>query len=78
LGRYREEAVWKVSIVRFRTDNSVKNHFYSTLRRGMRRLNRFVTMAKSNYRMMSNVLLSKIVNVADDRFEARKMVDVTD
>lgn len=28
------------SLCSFRTDNSIKNHFYSTLRRSLRRLNK--------------------------------------
>lgn len=44
----------------------------------MRKLNRFVVNNKQGYRSINNVLLSKIVNVADDRYEVRKMADVTD
>lgn len=78
MGRDFKKTGRKVLMVRCRTDNSVKNHFYSTLRRGMRKLNRFIAGVKGNYKSMNSVLLSKIVNVADDKFEAKKMADVTD
>ena len=32
-----------------RTDNSVKNHFYSTLRKSLRRINKFLGDKNSNY-----------------------------
>lgn len=38
--RYFVYAKGKVNSKRFRTDNSIKNHFYSTLRRSLRRLNK--------------------------------------
>lgn len=34
---------WKVIInLEFRTDNYVKNHFYSKLRRALRKMNKFI------------------------------------
>ena len=33
---------WKVQHQPFRTDNDIKNKFYSTLRRSLRRLNKLI------------------------------------
>ena len=39
-----EIIAWKVFIylIKFRTDNTIKNHFYSTLRRALRRINKIL------------------------------------
>jgi hypothetical protein len=35
----------------------------------MRKLNKFVAESKKDFKLLNNVLLSKIINVADDIFE---------
>ena len=55
-----------------RTDNCVKNHFYSTLRRSFRRLNRFVSECsklKNGLKELKPVMLSKLVAAAEDKFD---------
>jgi hypothetical protein len=44
---------WPVTIFSdFRSDNCLKNHFYSTLRRITRLLDKFIRDEKKNYRQM--------------------------
>jgi myb proto-oncogene protein len=52
-----------------RTDNAIKNHFYSTLRKAVRRLNRFVgeTKHKGEMREIKPLVLSKIVVLSGDK-----------
>lgn len=56
-----------------RTDNSIKNHYYSTLRKGFRRLNHYILSAnlKGLVKPMSPVQLSKAVLAAEDKFERK-------
>jgi hypothetical protein len=44
---------WKVFIylIKFRTDNTIKNHFYSTLRRALRRINKILGNKNSTNKM---------------------------
>ena len=54
-----------------RTENNVKNHFYSVLRKGMRRFNKLggVSMGRNPSKKLSSVQLFKIVVAADDVFD---------
>jgi hypothetical protein len=48
MGNYCLKFEWKVTNnLEFRTDNYVKNHFYSKLRRALRKLNKFI---EENYK----------------------------
>lgn len=51
------------SIYYFRTDNDIKNHFYSTIRRGLRRINKFLGEKNSTNLMrdLKPSVLSKII-----------------
>lgn len=43
MGNYRRKFKIKVNFdYKFRTDNCVKNHFYSRLRKGLRKINKFI------------------------------------
>ena len=56
--------IWKVILLLFRTDNAIKNHFYSTLRRSLRRLNKFLG-SKNSTSLMRDIkpcVLSKILD----------------
>ena len=56
-----------------RTDNYIKNHFYSTLRKAVRRVNKFLFDYKDReIREVKNVLLNKILACAEDKFENKK------
>ena len=39
---FYQEGFIKIILYLFRTDNSIKNHFYSTLRRSLRRINKLL------------------------------------
>lgn len=60
----------------FRTDNSIKNHFYCTLRKAIRRVNRFLSEAPERWKVreFTSSLLSKIIAVAEDRFDHKLSV----
>ena len=49
---------------KIRTDNDIKNHFYSTLRRSLRRLNKFIGEKNSTTQMreIKPSVLSTIMN----------------
>lgn len=48
----------------------MKNHFYSTLRRAFKRLNRFIIDHKSKYNLkeLKPVILTKLIAVFSDKF----------
>jgi len=52
----------QVSMRPYRSDNCVKNHFYSKLRKAIRKLNKIITehFAK-DLRSIKNCMLSKII-----------------
>ena len=51
----------------------MKNHFYSTLRRAFRRLNRFSTENKQRrgLKELKAIMLSKLVAAAEDKFDGK-------
>ena len=54
----------QVRIISCRTDNCIKNHFYSTLRRSLRRINKFVGIRNSTEKMreIKPSILSKMLD----------------
>lgn len=56
-----------------RTDNCVKNHFYSNLRKALRRINLFILQKKlpGEFRQIRPSILPKVIAVAEERFESR-------
>lgn len=57
-----------------RTDNSIKNHFYSILRKAIRKINKFISSIEnddSDIRILGTGLVSKIVSAADDKFDKK-------
>lgn len=64
-------------IYRLRSDNCIKNHFYCTLRKAFRRINRFISENKNKVRQkeIKNIVLSKIITVAEQRFETKLEVN---
>lgn len=44
---------WKVIFDLLRTFNDIKNHFYSMLRKGLRRINKFLKKHKIQYKYAS-------------------------
>jgi hypothetical protein len=59
------------------TDNCVKNKFYSTLRKGMRKTNKFIVNLKRKLLQNKNtcikefkdVVLTKLIAVADKKYD---------
>lgn len=49
--RHLKNVYWSVQLNLFSTDNDIKNHFYSTLRRSLRRLNKIVGEKNSTTQM---------------------------
>lgn len=67
--RYLKTAARQVLLPLCRTDNSIKNHFYSTLRRSLRRLNKFVG-SKNSTSLMREIkpnVLSRILDYSADQ-----------
>lgn len=59
-----------------RTDNSVKNHFFSKLRKSLRRLNRIIQDDyKKQIREIQTKVLYKILEACEERFKPEPMCD---
>ena len=56
-------------IINHRTDNSIKNHFYSTIRRSLRRINKILGAKNSTdyMRTIKPAILSQICNNSEDK-----------
>lgn len=53
-----------------RTDNAVKNHFYSRLRKALKRLNRVIAgLARRELKEVKPNVLYRIVEVAEEKFK---------
>lgn len=57
-----------------RTDNNIKNYFYSTLRKALRKVNSYVQLHKRetyyrNIKEFKQHTLSKILSVAEKKYE---------
>lgn len=66
-----------------RSDNSIKNYFYSTLRKALRVVNNFVTSAKhqpefKNVKPFQPATLSKVLAVAENKAGSRITVSKSD
>jgi hypothetical protein len=56
---------WQVLLLFFRTDNTVKNHFYSRLRKSLRRLNKVISEKyKKSMREIRAQVLYKIIEAS--------------
>lgn len=59
-----------------RTDNSVKNHYYSRLRKSLRKLNKIIhAKHKKMFREVQTKVLYKMIEASEERFKAEPMVD---
>ena len=63
----------------FRTDNYVKNHFYSTLRRSLRRINKYLGFKNSTNQMRTirPSILSYLLDLSDNDPECRSTIFFT-
>lgn len=58
----------------FRTDNTVKNHFYSRLRKSLRRLNKVISEKyKKSMREIRPQVLYKIIEASEEAFKEEPM-----
>ena len=61
---------WKVKLTLDRTDSSVKNHFYSRLRKSLKKINQVLAEKfRKEYKEIKPSLLFKIVEVSEERFK---------
>lgn len=59
-----------------RTDNNLKNFFYSSLRRAIRQINHYVAQhkKKSNIKPFKQAIINKILGIQDEK--ARDKLDI--
>jgi hypothetical protein len=59
-----------------RTDNSVKNHFFSKLRKSLRRLNKIIQEGfKKEIREIQTKVLYKILEASEEKFKPEPMCE---
>ena len=76
MGNNCSKTSWKVHLPAFRTDNCVKNHFYSRMRKAIRKLNKTIHHNfKKDYREIKMPVLYKIVEATDEKFKSNPNVD---
>lgn len=65
--KFRNSSKEGKKIYEFRTDNAIKNHFYSSIRRSLRRINKILGSKNSTVKMrnIKPAVLSAIFNMAD-------------
>lgn len=71
--RHRPATPRQANIPSYRSDNCVKNHFYSRLRRAVRQLNRFA--AEQSEEQISIELLYRIIETTEERFKPNSRID---
>lgn len=60
----------------FRTDNCVKNHFYSKLRKALRHLNKVIKQNfRKEFKEMKIGVIYKIIEALEDRFKESTAID---
>lgn len=62
-----------------RSDNNIKNYFYSTLRKALRRVNNYVTMHKQmpaykNLKAFQATSLNKVLAVAENKADGKVLL----
>ena len=64
------------TILSFRTDNCVKNHFYSKLRKSIRKLNKVIHDSfKKEFKDIKITILYKLIEAADEKFKNSPSID---
>ena len=58
-----------------RSDNCVKNHFYSKLRKSLRRLNKIIQDVLKKHLPIRGAVLSRIMKTAESKFKNESKVD---
>lgn len=57
-----------------RTDNCVKNHFYSTLRKGLRKINNYIETIKRKETLVKtfkNQILNKVLLLSEGKYDEK-------
>lgn len=56
-----------------RTDNNIKNFFYSSLRRALRQINSYVGKykKKSNIKPFKQLMITKILTIKDEKYKVK-------
>lgn len=74
---YCTEDSWQVHLPLHRSDNCVKNHFYSKLRKAMRKLNKVIQdyFDSDGYKIIGNGMLSKIIEITESKFKNNSKED---
>lgn len=76
MGHYCSKTSRKVNNFLVRTDNSVKNHFYSRMRKAIRKLNKTIYQNfKKDYKEIKMPVLYKIVEATDEKFKVNSPID---
>lgn len=59
-----------------RTDNNIKNFFYSALRRSLRHINRYLASMRCKFKLkpFKNIILTKILTINDEKY--RQKLDI--
>lgn len=76
MGDHIQKITRKVSNITFRTDNCVKNHFYSKLRKSIRKLNKAIhDYFKKEFKEIKITILYKLIEAADEKFKNSSSTD---
>ena len=76
MGYHRSKVARKVGKKLFRTDNCVKNHFYSKMRKALRKLNKVIHQYfKKEFREIKMNVLYKIVEATDEKFKNNPSIE---
>jgi len=66
----------KVDLFLLRSDNCVKNHFYSKLRKAVRRLNKLIhDCFPTQHKFIRESVLSKIIKTTESKFKNNTKID---
>ena len=65
---------WQVILQLFRSDNSVKNSFYSLLRKALKKINTVIQQQyKSQLKEMKSTILYNVIEVADEKIRGTEI-----
>ncbi len=70
------EAAGEVLLLIVRSDNCVKNHFYSKLRKSLRKLNKLNhDYFEDEFKVIRECVLSKIIKTTESKFKTSSKID---
>ncbi len=63
-------------LINDRTDNGIKNHFYSKMRKAVRRINKIISENyKKEYKEIKTSLLYKLIETSESKFKVSSIID---